>query len=83
MKKHYEIAVFSGDGIGPEITDPTVKILGLLADSAACYGLDFTDTPAGAELYAATGVSFPDESLTVAKRADAILLSAMGMPDAR
>ncbi len=83
MKQPCEIAVFSGDGIGPEITDPTVKILKLLAASAKTYGLSFTDAPAGAELYAASGVSFPDESLAVAKRADAILLSAMGMPDVR
>ncbi|MEM8569463.1 MAG: isocitrate/isopropylmalate family dehydrogenase [Pseudomonadota bacterium] len=83
MKKPYEIAVFSGDGIGPEITDPTMKILRLLADAADSYALEITDAPAGAELYAATGVSFPDDSLAVAGRSDAILLSAMGMPDVR
>ena len=83
MKKRFEIAVFAGDGIGPEITEPTVRILGMLADAASGYALDFTDAPAGAELYAATGVSLPDESLAIARRADAILLSAMGMPNVR
>lgn len=27
MKKDFEVAVFAGDGIGPEITAPTVEIL--------------------------------------------------------
>ena len=35
MKQMLKIAVFPGDGIGPEITEPTVAILQKLCDGAA------------------------------------------------
>ncbi|MGH1415277.1 MAG: isocitrate/isopropylmalate dehydrogenase family protein [Pelagimonas sp.] len=83
MTKTFEIAVFEGDGIGPEITDPTAKILDRLARNSNSYSLIFTDAPAGAAHYAKTGESLPDASMDIARRADAILLSAMGLPDVR
>lgn len=79
----FEIAVFAGDGIGPEIMAPTIDILKSLSASAADYDLTFTDAPAGAALYAETGKAFPPESMDIAKRADAILLAAMGLPSVR
>ncbi|WP_368185322.1 isocitrate/isopropylmalate dehydrogenase family protein [Aestuariibius sp. HNIBRBA575] len=83
MAQTFEIAVFQGDGIGPEITGPTVDILRRMSDASSAYDLKFTDAPAGAAHYAKTGESFPAESMKIAKRADAILLSAMGLPDVR
>lgn len=83
MTKTFEIAVFEGDGIGPEITAPTVDILKRMAEASPEYALTFTDAPAGAAHYAKTGESFPASSMETAKRADAILLSAMGLPDVR
>lgn len=83
MSTEIEIAVFSGDGIGPEITEPTIKILTALSDRAAGYTLRFTEAPAGAAHYAQTGESLPAASMEAARRADAILLSAMGLPDVR
>jgi len=83
MSKTYEIAVFSGDGIGPEITDPTVKILKTLSEASSEYALNFNAVEAGAAHYAATGESLPAQSIETAKKADAILLSAMGLPDVR
>lgn len=83
MTKQLEIAVFHGDGIGPEIMAPTLRILTRMADSSDDYDLVFTNAPAGAACYAATGESFPETSMQVALRADAILLSAMGLPDVR
>ncbi|WP_136440493.1 isocitrate/isopropylmalate dehydrogenase family protein [Pacificoceanicola onchidii] len=83
MTQTFEIAVFDGDGIGPEITAPTVKILERLAGASPDYALSFTAAPAGASLYAETGESLPDRSMEIARRADAILLSAMGLPDVR
>ncbi|SLN31808.1 3-isopropylmalate dehydrogenase [Pseudoruegeria aquimaris] len=83
MTKTFEIAVFEGDGIGPEITAPTVAILKRMASASPDYALTFTDAPAGAAHYAKTGESFPESSMQAAKRADAILLSAMGLPDVR
>tara|TARA_B110000902_G_C14217731_1_gene553877 strand:- start:979 stop:1257 length:279 start_codon:yes stop_codon:yes gene_type:complete len=83
MKQNFEIAVFEGDGIGPEIIAPTVDILTKLAALDGAYSLNFTDAPAGAAHYARTGESLPESSMDIARAADAILLSAMGLPDVR
>lgn len=83
MTKTFEIAVFNGDGIGPEIMGPTVQILRRLAEASQGYDLSFTDAPAGATHYAQTGESLPETSMASARSADAILLSAMGLPDVR
>jgi 3-isopropylmalate dehydrogenase len=82
MKTTFEIAVFQGDGIGPEIMAPTTDLLSELA-AAGGYEFTFTDAPAGAAHYQATGDSFPAASLEAARAADAILLSAMGLPNVR
>lgn len=83
MAREFEIAVFQGDGIGPEIMGPTVDILSRLATANDSYNLRFRDAPAGAAHYATTGESLPDASLKTAREADAILLSAMGLPSVR
>ena len=83
MVKPFDIAVFDGDGIGPEIMNPTISILKALSDRSNAYDLTFTSLPAGAAHYASTGESLPSESLKKAGNADAILLAAMGLPDVR
>ncbi|THH35138.1 isocitrate/isopropylmalate dehydrogenase family protein [Aliishimia ponticola] len=83
MTQTFDIAVFHGDGIGPEIMAPTLDILGRMAEASDGYGLRFHDAPAGAAHYAATGDSLPETSMQIARNADAILLSAMGLPDIR
>lgn len=83
MDHEFDIAVFEGDGIGPEIMGPTLKILTRMTSESSSYGLNFINVPAGAAHYARTGVSFPEPSMKIARDADAILLSAMGLPDVR
>lgn len=83
MPQDFEIALFEGDGIGPEITAPTVDILQSLAKQSGSYSLSFRKAPAGAAHYAKTGEALPAASLDIARRADAILLSATGLPDVR
>jgi len=78
----FQIAVFDGDGIGPEIMQPTLEILTKLADHGG-YNLELLNCAAGASHYAQTGVSLPESSMDTACAADAILLSAMGLPDVR
>ncbi|MEO0676100.1 MAG: isocitrate/isopropylmalate family dehydrogenase [Pseudomonadota bacterium] len=80
MTTPYTIAVFDGDGIGPEITAPTLDLL----KTVACeYRLDFEILPAGAQCYADTGEALPEASVARARASDAILLSAMGLPHIR
>lgn len=75
--------MFEGDGIGPEVTAPTVELLAKLSDANPRYSLNFRAHPAGAAHYAKTGESLPERSLNAAREADAILLSAMGLPEVR
>ena len=78
----FDIAVLPGDGIGKEITAPSVR---LVREAAAGFGLDLNvqTLDAGAELYARTGTAFPEENFVQAAKADAIYLCAMGLPDVR
>ncbi len=83
MNPSFDIAVFEGDGIGPEIMAPTLRVLNAAAESVDAGEFSFESVPAGAAHYAETGVALPPDSLTAARRADAVLLSAMGLPDVR
>lgn len=79
----YTIAVFHGDGIGPEIMLPTLRLLTALERASGRYRLAFVDAPAGAGHYRDTGDALPEQSLAIARSSDAILLSAIGLPDVR
>lgn len=79
----FRIATFAGDGIGPEVTEPTIKILDAVAAQYGGFSLQFLHLDAGAAHYQVSGESLPEESMTVAREADAILLGAMGMPSIR
>lgn len=78
------IAVFEGDGIGPEVMAPTLALLDqLAAHSDGAYRFAFDALPCGARHYAKTGHALPQASLDGARAADAILLAAAGLPDIR
>jgi len=81
--REFRIAVFPGDGIGPEVMAPCLALLERLLARTHDVRLRFEHYKAGAELYRDTGVALPDESLRGAEQADAILLGAMGLPDVR
>jgi len=73
------IAVLPGDGIGPEIVAQAVKMLETLKIS---YGLELHLETAlvGGAAIDATGHPLPQATLELAKRADAVLLGAVGGP---
>jgi 3-isopropylmalate dehydrogenase len=73
------IAVLAGDGIGPEITKEAVRVLKRVAES---FGHDFAfdERLVGGAAYDAAGDCLPDETLAACKRADAVLLGAVGGP---
>lgn len=77
------IAVFDGDGIGPEIIPPTLELLQQAVALSGGPEPGFEMLPAGATTYRKTGVALPAESVERARQADAILLSAMGDPEVR
>ena len=77
MKK--TIAVILGDGIGPEVTRQSIKVLNAVA---ARYGHDFHYTYGlmGADAIDKTGNPLPDETLEICHESDAILFGAIGHP---
>jgi 3-isopropylmalate dehydrogenase len=68
------IALLPGDGIGPEITAPTVELLNKLGDFA------FEAHLFGGCSIDAHGTALTDEVEAACKRADAVLLAAVGGP---
>ncbi len=83
MRPTFHIAVFEGDGIGPEIMAPALRVLKTAAEASRACTFTFETVPAGAAHYAESGVALPPSSLKAAREADAILLSAMGLPHVR
>ncbi|MBS7812527.1 isocitrate/isopropylmalate dehydrogenase family protein [Roseococcus pinisoli] len=78
----YDIAVLAGDGIGPEVVEATLAVLRKV-DARHSLGLGFTELRAGAFAYRDTGTDLSDEVFDRARKADAILLGAMGWPGIR
>ena len=83
VKQHYDIAVFDGDGIGLEIIPPTLELIDLVLKKLNGPQFTYQLLPAGAQNYADTGEALPQASVDAARSADAILLSAMGLPHIR
>lgn len=79
----YRIALLPGDGIGPECMDATCLVLDQINSDSPDLNLTFTSHRAGAELYRETGETLPALVLEDCRAADAILLSAIGLPDVR
>jgi 3-isopropylmalate dehydrogenase len=76
------IAVLAGDGIGPEVMAPALEVLRKI-EATSALKFRFTDAPAGANNYLATGKSMPDSTVRLCDEADAILLGACGLPAVR
>ena len=76
---NYKIAVLPGDGIGPEVVDQALKVLGAVS-SKYNFGFETTFGQIGASAIDATGNPLPDETIEACKMSDAVLLGAVGHP---
>jgi len=76
--KSYKIAVLAGDGIGPEITREAIKVLKLIEQR---NNVSFELLPAsfGACAYFESGDPFPQATIDICDRADAILKGPIGL----
>ena len=79
MKTELNIAVFPGDGIGPEVVEEALKVLKII-ESKLGLKLSLNEAPVGGAGYEATGHPLPEASLKAAQNADAVLLGAVGGP---
>jgi len=79
MKRSFTIAVLPGDGIGKEIVPEAVKVLEAIG---RLHGLAFSfdEAVVGGGAIDLHGRPLPDETLAAAKKADAVLLGAVGGP---
>jgi 3-isopropylmalate dehydrogenase len=68
-----KIAVLPGDGIGKEIVAEAVKVLNVLGES-----FEMETAPVGGAGYEAKGHPLPEDTLKLAKEADAILFGSVG-----
>lgn len=77
MKK--TIAVVAGDGIGPEIVSEALKVLKKVETK---FGHEFVieERLVGGAAYDTAGECLPQETLETCKKADAVLLGAVGGP---
>jgi 3-isopropylmalate dehydrogenase len=70
----YLIATLPGDGIGPEIMEPTLELLEALGD------FEFQEYLFGGASIDVEGVALTDDVLNGCREADAVLLAAVGGP---
>lgn len=68
------IAVFAGDGIGPEVTEQAVRVL----EALQLDGLELIEGDVGGAAYRKHGHPLPAQTLDIARSADAILFGAVG-----
>ncbi|WP_291647667.1 3-isopropylmalate dehydrogenase [Clostridium sp.] len=74
---NYKIAVIPGDGIGPEVVEQTVNILNCVGDKFN-HVFEYEYLLAGGCAIDEKGTPLPDETLESCKKANAILLGAVG-----
>ena len=76
---NYRIAVIRGDGIGPEVVDEAIKVLNKVGE---VYGHHFSYdyVLAGGCAIDNDGECLPQETIDKCKKADAVLLGAVGGP---
>ena len=78
-QRTYRVAVFAGDGVGPEVMAETRKVLAAITQRSG-FTIEHTDLLIGGCAIDAYGTALRDEDVEVARAADAVLLGAVGGP---
>jgi len=77
--KTYRVALYPGDGIGPEVLDQALRVLDL-AQARFGFRLETMRVPWGGDYYCEHGQPAPPDFLDVLRPFDAIFLGALGDP---
>ena len=75
----YRVVLLPGDGIGPEISKVTKKLL-LAISNKHCFKISFDENLLGGSAIDQTGSPLPKKTLDAAKNCDAVLMAAIGNP---
>jgi 3-isopropylmalate dehydrogenase len=73
------IAILNGDGIGPEVTAQSRKVLDAVA-AQFHHQFEYKEALIGAAAIDATGLALPQETIEVCLNSDAVLFGAVGHP---
>lgn len=76
---NYKIAIIPGDGIGPEVVEQTVDVLNCVGDKFN-HVFEYEYLLAGGCAIDEKGTPLPEETLEACRKADAVLLGAVGGP---
>jgi 3-isopropylmalate dehydrogenase len=79
----FNVAVLPGDGIGIEVTAAAVRVLRALEARLGGVTFQLEEFSVGAGEFLRSGDPLPLKALEACRRADAILLGAMGLPNIR
>jgi len=77
--RSFNIAVIPGDGIGPEVTMQSIKVLDAIAIKFN-HTFNYTYAQMGAVAIDNTGNPLPDETIDICLKSDAVLFGAIGHP---
>src|SRR5690242_6693443 len=75
----YRLAVFGGDGIGPEVTAEAVRVLRSI-ESSTGHVFELSEDLVGGAAIDAYGTAIRKETVALARRSDAVLFGAVGGP---
>lgn len=79
MATRHNVLITAGDGIGPEVMSEVKKIIGYLNESGQT-DISITERPIGGSSIDSHGVPVTDETIELGKKADCVLLGAVGGP---
>jgi 3-isopropylmalate dehydrogenase len=74
-----KVCVLAGDGIGPEVVQPALELLRSLAPEAG-IAIELESADIGGAALDRAGTPLPDATVAACRRADAVLLGAVGGP---
>lgn len=77
MKK--KIAILNGDGIGPEVTKQSIRVLNAVAERFG-HTFEYHEALIGADAIDKTGTALPGETIDICLDSDAVLFGAVGHP---
>ena len=78
MTNEYKLLLVPGDGIGPEVMDATMRVVGWFGQKGLAYKTD--EALLGGVAIDTVGRPDPDETFVKAIAADAVLLGSVGGP---
>jgi 3-isopropylmalate dehydrogenase len=81
MKRAHRIGVIGGDGIGPEVTAAALSVLDA-AEERFGFATEREELPWSSQRYLETGERVTPDMIHSLRRFDAVLLGAIGHPDA-